>query len=720
MTSPSTIEHATRATTAVADVRVLTANVQSFPADAMTRDQALEDLRRNAEVADVVLLQEIAERYRPLVAEAFPVADWEVYYGAEDNSEPIAYRRDHYEELDAGVSLLHPAVAKVHFRRHLTHLFLRDRASGLAFHVTNLHLVAGAFAEPPHANRALRVREWHAGVAKHLTQVDAFVSRGEPVIGGGDYNRRLGRFPSLGSEVDGKPVKYAVDPKSIDLLWCVDGDEHGWSLVEREVFPGREGKRPQRNSDHAARLAHLRLGGATSGLPFFVPGAVPEQRKPARKKPAKRPVAEPARESWPPPFEKTLFGDTDKKTVDWKTRAALEEAERRLGYTLTVLQGSYNTTVKASARTHWKGGVVDLAPYDHERKVSVLRELGFAAWYRPKSSSWNPHIHAVMVDHGNLHPEAAAQVEQYRKGTDGLAGHRPDPTPRPSPIPVFAYPPAAPRQDTVPAVPAVPAVPDVPAAPVPRDAPGSAYPPRRTLDGVDTSHHQGGRLDLRKAQLAGLRFWYLKATDGETFVDPTYRKRVRQARKAGIPVGAYHFARPDGGDAQKEAAHFLATAQIGLGDMVPMLDLEGHVKLDRAQLTRWVGVWVSTVRAALAAKGLEATPVVYTSFDLDDTFGCKLWVARYSNDFRAPRIPQPWQRAAIWQHSDGRTGPIRTVPGLGAVDVNALHPDLPLDALRVRRLGSARGGTDSVRRDLLEARRLIDGALARLDGRTSR
>jgi GH25 family lysozyme M1 (1,4-beta-N-acetylmuramidase) len=420
------------------------------------------------------------------------------------------------------------------------------------------------------------------------------------------------------------------------------------------------------------------------------------------------------------------LGDTNKKVVDWKTRAALEEAERRLGYTLTIYQGSYNTTVKASAKTHWGGGVVDLAPYDHENKVRVLRELGFAAWYRPRSRSWDPHIHAVMIDHGKLHPQAADQVVQYRNGTDGLVGHAKDPTPRPSPIPVFHYPPAerleplTPQPEGRPAAGRHRAGEARPAAPARRTPTGAAFPPRRTLDGVDTSHHQPGRLDLRRAQAAGLRFWYVKTTDGETTVDPTYKKRVREARKAGVPVGAYHFARPDGGDAQKEAVHFLRSSDIRLGDMVPMLDLEGHVVLQRDQLTRWVGVWVSTVRQALAAKGLSATPIIYTSMDLDDAFGCKLWVARYSNDFREPRIPAPWRRAAIWQHSDGRVGPVLDVPGFGHVDVNALHPDLPLNALRVKRVHSTGNGVDDLRRELLVARQHIDAVLERLPERKQR
>lgn len=712
-------------------VRVLTANVQSFPDHALTLDEAQDDLKRNADVADIVLLQEIADRYRPLVERAFPSPEWEVFYGRIGNNEPIAFRRRLFRRLDGKVTQLHPGVAGLHGRRNMTWVRLAAESNGAEFNVTNLHLVSGAFVEPPKVNRAFRVKEWNEGIAKHLTFVDSLVEKGQPVLGGGDYNRQLRRHPSLGAEVGDRLVKYAVDPGSIDLLWFLDGKDAGWSLRSREVFAGRDdGTRPQRNSDHAARLAVVELGrDVAGGMPFYMPGRPadvdprPTHKHKSKPKHENRPEHDHPAKDWPQPFEKTTFGDTKKYEVDWKTRAALEEVERRLGYTLTLYQGSYNTKVRASGGTHAGGGVVDLAPADHARKVKVLRAVGFAAWYRPESDDWDPHIHAVLVDHGKLSPQAQSQVVQYRDGTDGLKSHAKDPTPRPNPLPVFRYPPKDRRESG----PGHDAVSDTPASTHGSHhshgsdgVPGLAYPPKRMLDGVDTSHHQAGKIDLRKAQHAGLRWWYVKTTDGETTVDDTYRKRVREARRAGVPVGSYHFARPDGGDAVKEARHFLESSEIRLGDMVPMLDLEGREVLSREQLTTWVGVWVTTVRRELAQRGLMATPIIYTSFDLDDAFGCKLWVARYSNDFREPRIPAPWKRAAIWQHSDGKVGPIRNVPGFGAVDVNAMHPELPLSALRVRRPGASGGNDlDHIRRDLQVAMRRLDDALGRLPERKS-
>ena len=709
-----------KAATTSAPFRVMTANVQSFPEDALTTQQALDDLTRNAADGDLVLLQEIAPRYRPLVQIAFPSSEWDVYYGKVDNAQPIAFRKAIFAKMAADVTLLHEAQARLHRRRYITHVRLRHRALGREFHVTNLHLVAGAFNNVIEPNQALRVQEWNEGIAKHRSLLEDMVASGLPVMGGGDYNRQLRRHKSVGTEIAGRPVRYAVDPGAIDLLWFVDGDQAGWNIRSKRVHRGRGSENAVRHSDHAAREATVVL--TTRTRPASPPPRSPEV--PTRPEP---PVAD-----LPGPFQLTTFGDQTPKKVDWKTRAALEIAERRLGYPLTVVQGSYNAGgVSQSAGTHDGGGVVDLLAWDWQRKVRVLRSIGFAAWYRPTIKGlWGAHIHAVMIDHGKLSSSAANQVAAYRSGRDGLRSNLVDNFWRPTPIPVFTYPPkpaAGPDAD-----------PD-PDTPPPAPVVGTGFPPRRTLDGVDTSHHQSGSIDLRAARNAGVRWWYVKATEGTTFVDSSYARRVAAARDAGMPVGAYHFARPDLGDAADEARFFLAHTDIRAGDMLPMLDLESSEGLSMAQLTAWTGTWVRTVTRALAGRAIIGRPIIYTPFNLDNGFDCLLWVARYSDDFRAPVIPRPWKRAVIWQHSDGRFGPVKNVPGFGAVDANALHPDVPLSALRLRPAGQPTkrippmptpapptgavprdGDGDQVRSQLIAAAASIQAALDSLPEKTDR
>ena len=142
--------------------------------------------------------------------------------------------------------------------------------------------------------------------------------------------------------------------------------------------------------------------------------------------------------STPDPYARCTYHG---KTMDERTKAAIQVAERRLGYELTIVQGCYHAGVSASAGTHDGGGVVDLAPYDYRRKVRVMRDLGWAIWHRPTIPGvWGEHIHGVLIGHKTMSASAAAQVVEYRAGGDGLAGSAKDPDPyRPSPIPVFDY-----------------------------------------------------------------------------------------------------------------------------------------------------------------------------------------------------------------------------------------------------------------------------------------
>lgn len=130
----------------------------------------------------------------------------------------------------------------------------------------------------------------------------------------------------------------------------------------------------------------------------------------------------------------------DGKTLNKRTADMLNRAEQRLGKPLYVVQGSYNTSVGASAGTHDGGGAIDLSVsgIDVARTVLVLRQVGFAAWYRPaRPGVWGAHIHAIAIGDSELSSGARAQVQDYYAGRDGLAGDGPDNGPRLNPIPTW-------------------------------------------------------------------------------------------------------------------------------------------------------------------------------------------------------------------------------------------------------------------------------------------
>ena len=139
--------------------------------------------------------------------------------------------------------------------------------------------------------------------------------------------------------------------------------------------------------------------------------------------------------------QRVKVGEYSNGTPKYVTRrhyVKIKLAEKRLGYPLTIVQGSYHTGVEASAGTHDGGGCLDLTPYDWNRKCRVFRELGDAAWHRERIPDvWSEHIHTVDLGCTNLKDIAKRQVEDYRNEKDGLKSHGKDTQWRPDPIPVF-------------------------------------------------------------------------------------------------------------------------------------------------------------------------------------------------------------------------------------------------------------------------------------------
>ena len=232
-----------------------------------------------------------------------------------------------------------------------------------------------------------------------------------------------------------------------------------------------------------------------------------------------------------------------------------------------------------------------------------------------------------------------------------------------------------------------------------------------TLPGIDVSHWQGD-VDWTKVAEDGIRFVFLKATDGTHYVDPTFAANRAGARANGLSVGAYHFARPDAapGDARREARHFIDVMDPRPGDLLPVLDMETSEGLDQEGVTRWARTWIRVVRDLSGV-----TPLVYTSpygwaSRTGDTRlvardGAPLWVAHWG--VRTPTLPADgWDGRGwvVWQHSS--TGHVSGIAGnvdldrlagsrLGVITIRRLTLEVTGGAGRVTSTPAGRGCADS-------------------------
>jgi hypothetical protein len=133
----------------------------------------------------------------------------------------------------------------------------------------------------------------------------------------------------------------------------------------------------------------------------------------------------------------------DGVVVDTRTARMLVEAERRLGRTLALSQGSYNAGGDpTSAGTHDGGGVVDISvrgmsATTRTAVARTLREVGFAAWVRnPTQGDWPWHVHAAAISDPDLSSQAQHQVGDYYLGRNGLANRGADDGPR---VPIHTW-----------------------------------------------------------------------------------------------------------------------------------------------------------------------------------------------------------------------------------------------------------------------------------------
>jgi lysozyme len=179
--------------------------------------------------------------------------------------------------------------------------------------------------------------------------------------------------------------------------------------------------------------------------------------------------------------------------------------------------------------------------------------------------------------------------------------------------------------------------------------------PRR-VRGIDVSHHQG-RINWTAVKGDGIRFVFIKATEGGDWTDPHFRRNWNNAREAGLLRGAYHYYRPQTHSAV-QARHFLRRVEIGANDLPPVLDVEATDGVADATIRRGMRNWLRMVEEETGKR-----PIIYVSRRfaprLAADFGdYPLWIADYRSD--GPAVPRGWGRWTFWQHSErGRVKGIR-------------------------------------------------------------
>lgn len=191
------------------------------------------------------------------------------------------------------------------------------------------------------------------------------------------------------------------------------------------------------------------------------------------------------------------------------------------------------------------------------------------------------------------------------------------------------------------------------------------------IHGLDISNYQGNpNYDQLKI---GASFVIIKTSEGTGFKDPTAARNQEEARRVGIGLGYYHFARPDLGNSPvAEADWFLGC----IGDIQ-----EGEVlTLDYEVSYQDPVNWCKAFLDHLFSKTNGNKPLIYLNQSLIQGYnwqavidaGYGLWVASYDNDPSDVHFDTKWPVVAMKQYTSSAS-----FPGVsGNIDADVFYGDL--------------------------------------------
>lgn len=154
------------------------------------------------------------------------------------------------------------------------------------------------------------------------------------------------------------------------------------------------------------------------------------------------------------------------------------------------------------------------------------------------------------------------------------------------------------------------------------------------MNGIDIARYQKS-INLA---LVPCDFVIVKATQGISYVSPTFKAQIEQASLLGKLIGVYHYA--GGGGAVPEAKHFLNTVRDYIGKAILVLDWEGDQN-PNFKNHAYAEEFLKTVK-----KETGITPFIYMSksvcrqYDWNPAF--PLWCAQYKNQEPTSYQDNPW------------------------------------------------------------------------------
>jgi lysozyme len=193
------------------------------------------------------------------------------------------------------------------------------------------------------------------------------------------------------------------------------------------------------------------------------------------------------------------------------------------------------------------------------------------------------------------------------------------------------------------------------------------------VHGIDVSKYQGD-IDWNAVKASGVKFVWIKSTEGGDRADERFTANWEGAKSVGIPHGAYHFVywcRPP----LEEISWFEQNTPVEDGALPPVLDVEAtpQSKTCRITLERETAVANMKVMLEEMERHFGRRPIIYTSVDFYEAILADGALSEYPIWVRStkhhPAVKYPGRAWRFWQYqSDAH------IPGIsGRVDRDAYY-----------------------------------------------
>ena len=166
------------------------------------------------------------------------------------------------------------------------------------------------------------------------------------------------------------------------------------------------------------------------------------------------------------------------------------------------------------------------------------------------------------------------------------------------------------------------------------------------LNGIDIARYQKG-IDL---SVVPCDFVIVKATQGISYVSPTFTQQIEQAKSCGKLLGVYHYA--NGSGVEAEAEHFVKVIDPYIGNVIIAIDWENNKdpktgKNDNPKFVAGDYKYCERLLEAVKAK-TGVTPFLYMSKAVARQFPWEVgknypfWCAQYKKTPPTTYIDNPW------------------------------------------------------------------------------